>query len=54
MAVIRGRARDVLTRWEEGLRRTIAWYLAHPDWLERVRSGAYREYLRQQYGGAVV
>jgi len=39
---------------EEGLRRTIAWYLDHGDWLERVRSGAYRDYLRRQYGGAVV
>ncbi len=39
---------------EEGLRRTLSWYLAHQDWLERVRSGAYREYLRRQYGAAVV
>ena len=39
---------------EEGLRRTISWYLAHPEWLERVRSGTYRDYLRRQYGGAVV
>jgi dTDP-glucose 4,6-dehydratase len=39
---------------EEGLRRTLSWYLTHLEWLERVRSGAYREYLRQQYGTAVV
>jgi dTDP-glucose 4,6-dehydratase len=39
---------------EEGLRRTLSWYLAHQDWLERVRSGAYRDFLRRQYGGAVV
>ena len=39
---------------EEGLRLTLAWYLSHLKWLERVRSGAYRDYLRQQYGGAVV
>lgn len=39
---------------EEGLRRTIAWYLEHQEWLERVRSGAYRDYLQRQYGGAVV
>jgi dTDP-glucose 4,6-dehydratase len=38
---------------EEGLRRTISWYLDHPEWLQRVRSGAYRTYLRQQYGEAV-
>lgn len=39
---------------EEGLRRTLSWYLSHPGWLTRVRSGAYRDYLQQQYGEAVV
>lgn len=39
---------------EEGLRRTISWYLSHLEWLERVRTGAYRSYLRQQYGGVVI
>jgi dTDP-glucose 4,6-dehydratase len=39
---------------EEGLRRTLNWYLTHGDWLERVRSGAYRDYLKRQYGEAVV
>lgn len=39
---------------EEGLRRTISWYLAHHGWLERVRSQAYRTYLRQQYGSGLV
>jgi dTDP-glucose 4,6-dehydratase len=35
---------------EEGLKRTLAWYLSHLDWLDRVRSGDYREYLKSQYG----
>lgn len=35
---------------EEGLRETIRWYLKHQDWLNRVRSGEYRDYLRRQYG----
>jgi dTDP-glucose 4,6-dehydratase len=39
---------------EEGLRRTIAWYLGHADWLDRVRSQAYRSFLTQQYGSGVV
>ena len=39
---------------EEGLRRTIAWYLGHEDWLNRVRSQAYRAFLTQQYGAGVV
>ncbi len=29
---------------------TIAWYRAQRVWLQRVRSGAYREYYRRQYG----
>jgi len=37
-------------RFESALPRTIQWYQAHARWLERVRSGAYREYYAQQYG----
>ena len=29
--------------FEEGLAATVAWYQAHSDWVERVRSGAYRQ-----------
>ena len=36
--------------FEEALPLTIAWYRDNPEWLERVRSGAYRDYYRQQYG----
>lgn len=39
--------------WASGLRKTIAWYQANADWLERVRSGAYREYYALQYGTEV-
>jgi dTDP-glucose 4,6-dehydratase len=39
---------------EEGLRRTLAWYLGHEGWLDRVRSQAYRAFLKQQYGVGVV
>jgi dTDP-glucose 4,6-dehydratase len=39
---------------EEGLRRTIAWYLAHPDWLERVRTGEYRQFLQKHYGRTIM
>lgn len=37
--------------FETGLRQTIDWYLANTDWVQRVRSGAYRDYYEQQYGG---
>jgi len=36
--------------FEDGLRDTIAWYLHHTDWVERIRSGAYRDYYETQYG----
>lgn len=41
--------------WESGLRKTIDWYRQNTLWLERARSGAYRDYYRKQYGseGAV-
>ena len=35
--------------WESGLRKTIDWYTSNPDWVERARSGAYREYYARQY-----
>ena len=33
-----------------GLRETVRWYLDHPEWIESTRSGAYREWLDQNYG----
>ncbi len=36
--------------WESGLRKTIAWYMENRGWVDRARSGAYRNYYRQQYG----
>lgn len=36
--------------FETGLKQTIEWYLNHRDWIERVKSGAYRDYYKQQYG----
>jgi dTDP-glucose 4,6-dehydratase len=36
--------------WESGLRKTIEWYRDNTAWIDRVRSGAYREYYARQYG----
>ncbi len=36
--------------WESGLQKAIKWYKENARWLERTRSGAYRDYYRQQYG----
>lgn len=37
-------------RFEDGIRATVEWYLAHRDWMERCRSGAYRDYYDAMYG----
>jgi dTDP-glucose 4,6-dehydratase len=36
--------------FEEGLRKTAAWYRDHRAWWERIKSGAYQAYYRKQYG----
>ncbi len=35
--------------FEEGLKNMVEWYLSHQEWVERCRSGAYREYYQKQY-----
>ncbi len=35
--------------FEKGLADTVAWYLEHRTWWERVTSGAYRQYFESQY-----
>jgi dTDP-glucose 4,6-dehydratase len=37
--------------FETSLASTVAWYVAHRAWWERVISGEYREYYERQYGG---
>lgn len=37
-------------RLEEGLERTVRWYLEHRQWLESVTSGDYLAYYEKQYG----
>ena len=36
--------------FETGLEKTIDWYLNNKDWVERVRSGEYRNWIKHQYG----
>lgn len=35
--------------FEEGLAKTIDWYLQNNEWMQRVTSGAYQEYYQSQY-----
>ncbi|MDA0190819.1 MAG: dTDP-glucose 4,6-dehydratase [Proteobacteria bacterium] len=36
--------------FETGIRKTVRWYLDHPDWVEHVTSGTYRQWTDRQYG----
>ena len=38
--------------FETGLRKTVRWYLDNPQWVREVQSGAYRDWVAQQYQGA--
>jgi len=35
--------------FDTGIRKTVAWYLANPDWVSHVQSGAYRDWVQKQY-----
>lgn len=35
--------------FESGIRKTVAWYLNHQDWVNNVTSGQYREWVEAQY-----
>jgi dTDP-glucose 4,6-dehydratase len=36
-------------QFEEGLRRTVDWYLQNSAWVEHITSGSYMEYYQRQY-----
>ena len=35
--------------FESGILKTITWYLDHPEWVASITSGAYRDWVQQQY-----
>ncbi len=37
------------TDLKSGLQKTIQWYMAHADWVNRVKSGEYRKWIEQHY-----
>ena len=43
--------RPTRSAWPGALESTVRWYVDHPDWWKRVKSGAYREYYEKQYAG---
>lgn len=36
-------------QFEEGLEKTVEWYLQHEDWIKHVTSGDYQHYYEEQY-----
>jgi len=36
--------------WPQALESTVRWYVDHPDWWKRVKSGEYRAYYEKNYG----
>lgn len=39
--------------FDEGIRKTIHWYLENLDWVKNIQSGNYREWIEAQYGVTV-
>lgn len=39
-----------LTTFEEGIKKTITWYLEHKDWWENIINGEYQNYYSNMYG----
>ncbi len=37
-------------QFEEGLEKTVRWYLDHQEWTDHITSGEYRNYYRRMYG----
>ena len=38
------------TKFEDGIKKTIRWYLEHRDWWEKIINGEYQEYYQKMYG----
>ena len=38
-------------QFEEGIEKTVRWYLDNQDWMDRVTSGDYMKYYESMYGG---
>ena len=37
-------------QFEEGIEKTVRWYLDNQEWLDQVTSGEYQNYYRKMYG----
>ena len=41
---------EPVTRFEDGIKKTVQWYLDHTDWWKHILSGDYRDYYERMYG----
>jgi dTDP-glucose 4,6-dehydratase len=41
---------EPIETFETGIRKTIRWYLDNQEWVRHVSTGAYRQWMEQQYG----
>jgi len=39
-------------KFEEGLKKTVDWYLSNDVWMQAITSGSYKEYYEKQYGAS--
>lgn len=40
-------------QFEEGIEKTVRWYLENQEWLDNVTSGGYQTYYEKMYGSAI-
>ena len=38
------------TTFDDGIRRTVRWYLDHQDWWKHILAGEYQNYYEHMYG----
>lgn len=38
------------TKFQDGIKKTISWYVEHRDWWEKIISGEYQDYYQRMYG----
>jgi dTDP-glucose 4,6-dehydratase len=36
-------------QFEEGLEKTVDWYLANQEWMDNITNGGYQNYYKKQY-----
>ena len=41
---------EPVTKFDDGIRKTVQWYLEHKDWWQHIINGDYQKYYEQMYG----